>query len=85
MASRDRSDAWRRSPSVPVLTFLGGAGTVTGSRFLIDTPAARVLIDAGLFQGLKELRQRNWDAFPVPPSSIDAVCDPSVPSMNTFR
>ncbi|MBN2621850.1 MAG: MBL fold metallo-hydrolase, partial [Acidimicrobiales bacterium] len=60
-------------PDVPVLTFLGGAGTVTGSRFLVDTPDARVLVDAGLFQGLKALRLRNWEPFPVPPSSIDAV------------
>jgi metallo-beta-lactamase family protein len=60
-------------PSVPVLTFLGGAGTVTGSRFLIDTSRARVLVDAGLFQGLRALRRRNWEPFPVPPSSIDAV------------
>jgi len=60
-------------PRVPVLSFLGAAGTVTGSRFLIDTERARVLVDAGLFQGLKELRLRNWDAFPVDPTSIDAV------------
>jgi metallo-beta-lactamase family protein len=60
-------------PAVPVLTFLGGAGTVTGSRFLIDTPDARALVDAGLFQGLKALRLRNWEPFPVPPSSIDAL------------
>ena len=46
-------------PEVPVLTFLGAAGTVTGSRFLVDTPEARVLVDAGLFQGLKALRLRN--------------------------
>ncbi len=59
--------------TVPVLTFLGAAGTVTGSRFLIDTPTARVLVDAGLFQGLKPLRLRNWDRFPVPPKSIDAI------------
>ncbi len=60
-------------PDVPILTFLGAAGTVTGSRFLVETSRARVLIDAGLFQGLKELRLRNWDAFPVKPSSIDAI------------
>jgi len=60
-------------PSVPMLTFLGGAGTVTGSRFLIDTPRARVLVDAGLFQGLKRLRLRNWERFPIDPSTIDAV------------
>lgn len=58
---------------MPVLTFLGGAGTVTGSRFLIDTARARVLVDAGLFQGLRSLRRRNWEPFPVSPSTIDAV------------
>jgi metallo-beta-lactamase family protein len=42
-----------------IVGFLGGAGTVTGSRFLIETPAARVLVDCGLFQGMKDLRQRN--------------------------
>jgi metallo-beta-lactamase family protein len=60
-------------PTVPMLTFLGATGTVTGSRFLVDTPRARVLIDAGLFQGLKPLRLRNWDPFPVDPATIDAV------------
>ncbi len=56
-----------------MITFLGGTGTVTGSRFLLDTGRARVLIDCGLFQGLKELRQRNWEPFPVPPGSLDAI------------
>jgi metallo-beta-lactamase family protein len=60
-------------PSVPILRFLGAAGTVTGSRFLVDTPRARVLVDCGLFQGEKALRLRNWSEFPVSPSSIDAV------------
>ena len=60
-------------PEVPVLTFLGAAGTVTGSRFLVDTPEARVLVDCGMFQGLKRLRLRNWEPFPVDPSTIDAV------------
>jgi metallo-beta-lactamase family protein len=60
-------------PAVPVLTFLGGAGTVTGSRFLVETPRARVLVDAGLFQGAKPLRLRNWEPFSVPPDSLDAV------------
>lgn len=55
------------------LTFLGGAGTVTGSRFLLEAGGSRVLVDVGLFQGLKDLRRRNWEPFPVPPSSIDAV------------
>lgn len=57
----------------PVLTFLGAAGTVTGSRFIIDTERARVLVDAGLFQGLKPLRLRNWERFGVDPQSIDAT------------
>lgn len=60
-------------PSVPILRFLGAAGTVTGSRFLLDAPRARVLVDCGLFQGEKALRLRNWSEFPVPPASIDAV------------
>ena len=62
-----------KRPSVPLLRFLGATGTVTGSRFLIDTPRARVLVDCGLFQGLKVLRERNWASFPVAPASIDAV------------
>ena len=56
-----------------ILTFLGAAGTVTGSRFLVETDGARVLVDAGLFQGLKELRLRNWEPFPVAPATIDAI------------
>jgi metallo-beta-lactamase family protein len=60
-------------PAIPVLTFLGAAGTVTGSRFLVDTPQARVLVDAGLYQGRKELRLRNREPFPVPVETIDAV------------
>ncbi|MDX2169200.1 MAG: MBL fold metallo-hydrolase [Deltaproteobacteria bacterium] len=59
--------------AAPLLRFLGAAGTVTGSRFLIETPAARVLVDCGLFQGLKPLRLRNWQPFPVAADSIDAV------------
>src|SRR2546426_474793 len=55
------------------LMFLGAAGTVTGSKHLVDTGRHRVLIDCGLFQGLKELRERNWRPLPVPPRSIDAV------------
>lgn len=55
------------------LTFLGAARTVTGSKYLVECNGARVLVDAGLFQGLKELRLRNWADFPVPASSIDAV------------
>ncbi len=60
-------------PERPTLTFLGGAGTVTGSRFLVETPRSTVLVDCGLFQGLKEFRLRNWDDFPHDPAAIDAV------------
>lgn len=55
------------------LTFLGGAGTVTGSKFLVEYGEAKVLVDCGLFQGLRELRRRNWRPFPVDPHQIDAV------------
>ena len=55
------------------LTFLGAARTVTGSKYLLEHAGRRVLVDCGLFQGLKELRLRNWDEFPVPVDSIDAV------------
>ena len=55
------------------IRFLGAAGTVTGSRYLLSTPGGTVLVDAGLFQGQKELRLRNWEPFPVAPSAIDAV------------
>ena len=55
------------------LTFLGAARTVTGSKYLLEHAGTRVLFDCGLFQGLKELRLRNWDPFPVPASSIHAV------------
>jgi len=53
--------------------FLGGAKSVTGSRYLIDIDGFSFLFDCGLFQGLKELRLRNWDKFPVNPAKIDAV------------
>ncbi len=55
------------------LRFLGAAGTVTGSRHLLESGASRFLMDCGLFQGLKELRLRNWARFPVPAPSIQAV------------
>jgi metallo-beta-lactamase family protein len=55
------------------LAFLGAAGTVTGSRTLVEHGGARLLVDCGMFQGLKQLRLRNWAPFPVPPRSIDAV------------
>jgi metallo-beta-lactamase family protein len=55
------------------LTFLGGAGTVTGSKFLVEDGDQRVLVDCGLFQGFKPLRLRNWDPLPVDAHRIDAV------------
>src|SRR3989338_3627838 len=55
------------------LTFLGATETVTGSKFLLETEKSKVLIDCGLFQGLKELRLKNWTALPFDPASLDAV------------
>jgi metallo-beta-lactamase family protein len=55
------------------LTFLGAAQTVTGSKYLVEYAGKQILIDCGLFQGLKPLRLRNWDDFPIKPAQIDAV------------
>ena len=55
------------------LTFLGAARTVTGSKFLVDTGAVRVMVDCGLFQGEREWRRRNWEALTVDPAKVDAV------------
>jgi metallo-beta-lactamase family protein len=55
------------------ITFLGAAQTVTGSKYLLETSGARVLVDAGLFQGLKELRERNWQTLPIAAKDIDAI------------
>ena len=57
----------------PTITFLGATETVTGSRFLVATDSVRILVDAGLFQGTRDIRQRNWDRFPIEPETIDAV------------
>lgn len=57
----------------PMLRFLGAAGTVTGSRHLLEIGDRRILLDCGLFQGVKTLRLRNWAPFQVPPADIDAV------------
>ena len=55
------------------ISFWGGVGTVTGSKYLVETDRARVLVDCGMFQGLKELRERNWQEPPFDPRSLDAV------------
>jgi len=58
---------------VIALTFLGAARTVTGSKYLLESNGTRVMVDAGLFQGLKELRERNWQDLPIPASSVHAI------------
>lgn len=55
------------------IKFIGGAGTVTGSKTLIESNGTRILVDCGLFQGLKVLRELNWASLPVSASSIDCV------------
>ncbi len=58
---------------MPRLTFFGAAGTVTGSRYLLEHDDQRVLVDCGMFQGYKQLRRRNWMPLPVAPRSIADV------------
>jgi metallo-beta-lactamase family protein len=55
------------------ITFLGAAGTVTGSKYLLEAEGKRLLVDCGLFEGPKELKQRNWDRLPIDPATIDWV------------
>ncbi len=55
------------------ISFLGATDTVTGSRFLVSSHQSKVLVDCGLFQGLKSIRKKNWDPFPVDVKTIDAV------------
>lgn len=55
------------------INFLGAAGTVTGSKFLLESGQTRLLIDCGLFQGVKKIRQRNWQSFPVEVDSLDGI------------
>lgn len=55
------------------LTFLGATGTVTGSKYLLSSGSRQILVDCGLFQGLKQLRLRNWAALPVNLKEISAV------------
>jgi metallo-beta-lactamase family protein len=55
------------------LRFLGGAGTVTGSKALLEINYKKILVDCGLFQGLKELRLKNWEELPINSNEINAV------------
>ena len=55
------------------ISFWGGVGTVTGSKYLVESGGSRVLVDCGLFQGFKELRERNWQEPPFDPRSLNAV------------
>ena len=56
------------------IRFLGAALTVTGSKYLLTNEKLNLLVDCGLFQGLQELRLKNWDRFPIDSSLIDAGC-----------
>src|SRR5580765_2617083 len=60
-------------PRMATLQFLGATGTVTGSKYLIEHDGFRMLVDCGLFQGLKELRLRNWSPPPFTPSSLGLI------------
>ncbi|MGW0117933.1 MBL fold metallo-hydrolase RNA specificity domain-containing protein [Streptomyces sp. NPDC003327] len=60
-------------PRPALLSFLGGVGTVTGSKFLVESDHARILLDCGVFQGFANLRRRNWDRFARDAADIDAV------------
>ncbi len=55
------------------LTFLGATGTVTGSKYILEANGKKIMIDCGLFQGYKELRQRNWQELPIKPHEINAL------------
>ena len=55
------------------IRFLGAVGTVTGSRFILESSNSRIMVDCGLYQGLKELRLKNWEKFPLDPKSIEAI------------
>ena len=59
--------------STQTITFLGGVESVTGSRFLLETDNFKLLVEAGMFQGLKELRLKNWEPFPINPAEINAI------------
>jgi metallo-beta-lactamase family protein len=58
---------------MPKITFLGAAGTVTGSKYLLEAEGKKLLVDCGLFEGSKDLKQRNWERLSVDPATIDWV------------
>lgn len=66
----------------PILTFLGAAGTVTGSKFLVEAERASVLVDAGLYQGLADLRRRNWEGLSKPADRSTPPCS-AMPTSTT--
>ncbi len=55
------------------IQFLGGAGTVTGSKYMVDTGSLRFMVDCGMFQGAKKYRLLNWSRLPIPPASIGSI------------
>lgn len=60
-----------------LLTFLGATGTVTGSKFLVESDHTRILVDCGLFQGFADLRRRNWEKFARPPPTSTPSWSPT--------
>ena len=62
-----------RLPNMAQISFFGGVGSVTGSKYLLENNGKKILVDCGLFQGLRELRERNWQDLPFEPSELDAV------------
>ena len=58
---------------MPKITFLGAAGTVTGSKYLVEANGKKLLVDCGLFQGSRDLQKRNWNPLTVDPKTIDWV------------
>ncbi len=55
------------------IQFLGAAKSVTGSKYLLDIGGKKIMVDCGLFQGLKQLRLRNWNDFPIPPKDVEVI------------
>lgn len=67
------SEIYRAGKIMVKIQFIGGAGTVTGSKYLISTSSKKILVDCGLFQGVKSQRLRNWENFPIDPAEIDVI------------